>query len=63
MIALKVPSIKCEGCADAITNEIKSHDPNAKVQVDVENKTVQVETTAQQASVEQMITAAGHNVA
>ncbi|MFB6274948.1 MAG: heavy-metal-associated domain-containing protein [Halothece sp.] len=63
MISLQVPSIKCEGCAEAITNEIKNHDPNAKVEVDVDNKTVKVETTAQQASVKEMIAAAGHSVA
>ncbi len=62
-IALNVPSIKCEGCAEAITNEIKNHDPSAQVRVDVENKTVKVETTAQENSVKEMITAAGHTVA
>ncbi|MEO1593489.1 MAG: cation transporter, partial [Cyanobacteria bacterium J06632_22] len=38
---LKVPSIKCEGCADTITKEIKVHDAEATVNVDVENKTVE----------------------
>jgi len=63
LIALNVPSIKCEGCAEAITNEIKNNDPNAQVSVDVENQTVQVETTAEQRSVKEMISAAGHRVA
>jgi len=63
MIALNVPTIKCEGCAEAITNEIKTHDPNAQVNVDVENKIVNVETSATEAAVKDMITAAGHNAA
>lgn len=63
MITLNVPSIKCDGCAEVITNEIKANDPQAKVEVDVENKTVKVETTAQETSVKDMITAAGHTVA
>jgi len=63
MITLTVPSIKCDGCAETITNEIKTHDPNATVEVDVDTKTVKVETTAQQTSVKEMITAAGHSVA
>lgn len=62
MINLQVSSIKCEGCAEAITNEIKNNDPNAKVDVDVDNKTVKVETTAQEEAVKNMITAAGHTV-
>jgi copper chaperone len=63
MITLNVPTIKCEGCAEAITNEIQTHDPNAKVEVDVENKTVKVETTAQDTAVKEMINTAGHTVA
>jgi len=59
-IVLNVPSIKCEGCAEAITNEIKNNDPNAQVSVDVENKTVQVETTAEERSIKDMISTAGH---
>lgn len=63
MIALNVPTIKCEGCAEAITNEIKTHDPNAQVNVDVENKIVNVETSATEAAVKDIITAAGHSAA
>ncbi|AFZ43544.1 heavy metal transport/detoxification protein [Halothece sp. PCC 7418] len=62
MIQLNVPSIKCDGCAEAITNEIKSHDPNAKIDVDVENKIVKVETTVQETAVREMINSAGHTV-
>lgn len=60
---LKVPSIACEVCAKTITQEIQSHQPEAKVSVDVEAKTVQVETTASKEAIEKLIVAAGHEVA
>lgn len=62
-MTLNVPSIKCEGCADTITKEIKVHDAEAKVNVDVEKKTVEVDSGMSEASVKQAITAAGHEVA
>lgn len=62
-MTLKVPSIKCEGCVDTITKEIKVHDENAKVSGDVENKTVEVDSTMSEESVKQAITVAGHEVA
>jgi copper chaperone len=62
-MTLNVPSIKCEGCADTITKEIKVHDPNANVSVDVANKTVEVDTEMSESSVKQAITITGHEVA
>jgi copper chaperone len=35
-----VPSIVCDGCAKAITDEILTHESEAKVDVDVKAKTV-----------------------
>lgn len=62
MIQLNVPTIKCEGCADAITNEIKSHDPNAQVEIDIDSKVVKVTTTVAETAVKEMISTAGHSV-
>jgi len=62
-IKLKVPSIVCEGCAEAITREIQNHDPKAKVAVDVEGKTVQVETEASENTIKEKIIAVGHTIA
>lgn len=59
----KVPSIKCEGCADIITQEIKVHDANASVTVNVTTQTVEVESEMSEDSVRQAITIAGHTVA
>jgi len=57
-----VPSIVCDGCAKAITDEILTHESDAKVDVDVKAKTVQVDTEASEESIKQMITALGHTV-
>jgi copper chaperone len=57
-----VPSIVCDGCAKAITDEILTHESDAKVDVDVKAKTVQIDTEASEESIKQMITALGHTV-
>ena len=63
-MTFKVPSIKCEGCGDTITKEIKVYDADASVKVDIPNKTVEVESDVlSESSVEQAITATGHEVA
>ncbi|MGB7442787.1 MAG: heavy-metal-associated domain-containing protein [Coleofasciculaceae cyanobacterium] len=61
-IKLKVPSITCQGCVDTITKEILTHESGAKVDVDVDAKTVSVETEASEESIKQMITSVGHTV-
>lgn len=62
VMTLKVPSIACDGCAKTITDEILTHDSGAKVEVDVKEKTVSVETDVSEESIKQMITAVGHTV-
>ncbi|KPQ34212.1 MAG: copper chaperone [Phormidesmis priestleyi Ana] len=63
-MTLKVPSIVCGGCADTITKEIKVHDTNATVNVDIEKKTVEVDSDSlSESSVKQAIEIAGHKVA
>ena len=62
-ITLNVPSIKCQGCADAITKAIKVHDTNANITVNLENKMVDVTTEMSESSVKQAIAVAGHQVA
>jgi copper chaperone len=61
-MTLKVPTIVCDGCAKAITDAILTHESDAKVEVDVTDKTVQVDTEASEESIKQMITALGHTV-
>ncbi|MEL6779872.1 MAG: heavy-metal-associated domain-containing protein [Cyanobacteria bacterium J06597_16] len=62
-MTLSVPSIKCDGCADTITKEIKVHDTEAKVSVDVEKKVIEVDSNLSESSVKQAIAAVGHEVA
>jgi copper chaperone len=62
LMKLNVPSIVCEGCADTITKEIKTHEPKAKVDVDLEAKTVSVDTDASEESIKQMIESVNHTV-
>jgi copper chaperone len=61
-LSFNVPSIVCDGCAKAITDEILTHESDAKVNVDVTAKTVSVDTAASEESIKQMITALGHTV-
>ena len=58
--SLKVPSIACEVCANAITKAIKSQDPNAQIAVDVLQKIVTVDSQATELSIRQAIENAGH---
>ena len=62
MIELKVPSMVCEGCVETLTKAIKTHEPNAKVNIDLDSKQVTVDTQASVESIKQVITATGHEV-
>ncbi|MHC5740322.1 MAG: heavy-metal-associated domain-containing protein [Nostoc sp.] len=61
-LKLKVSNISCEGCADIITESIHVMQPDAKVDVDVNAKTVTVESAASEESIKQVIVAAGYAV-
>jgi len=61
-LSFNVPSMVCDGCAKAITEEILTHESDAKVNVDVTAKTVSVDTGASEESIKQMIIALGHTV-
>ncbi len=58
----KVPSIKCQGCVDTITKEIKVHDENAKVKGNVAEKTIEVDSDMSDESVREAISITGHEV-
>lgn len=61
MLKLKVPQMTCGHCASTIEKAVKSVDPAAKVQVDLGEKTVTVETTADETSVKDAIESAGYD--
>lgn len=61
-LKLKVPNIACDDCAQTITESITTMEPDAKVQVDVQAKTVTVEAAASEETIKQAIVAAGYTV-
>ena len=61
-INLKVPSMVCDGCVSTVKDAILTHEPKAKVDIDLDRKKVTVDTEASEASIKQIITAAGHEV-
>ena len=61
-LQLKVSNIACEGCAEIITESIHVMEPEAKVDIDVNAKTVMVESAASDESIKQIIVAAGYTV-
>jgi copper chaperone len=62
VITLNVPSIACEVCAKTITTVIKNTDPQAEVNIDVETKIVQVNTTKTLDIIQEAIIEAGHSI-
>lgn len=61
-LKLSVPNIACNECGETITEAIKVHEPNAKIDVDIEGKTVTVESAASEETIKQAITAAGYTI-
>ncbi|BAY97426.1 heavy metal transport/detoxification protein [Tolypothrix tenuis PCC 7101] len=61
-LKLKVPNIACEDCAAKISKSIHVMEPDAKVDVDVKDKTVTVESAASEESIKQIIVAAGYQI-
>ena len=61
-LKLNVPNIMCSDCAQTITETITTMEPDAKVEVDVNAKTVTVESAASEETIKQAITAAGYTI-
>jgi copper chaperone len=61
-LKLNVSNIAGEDCAAKITDSIHVMEPDAKVSVDVEAKTVSVESAASEESIKQIIVAAGYKI-
>ncbi len=61
-IDLKVPSMVCDGCVSTVKEAILTHEPKAKVDIDLDTKKVAVDTEASESSIKQIIIAAGHTV-
>jgi copper chaperone len=61
-VTLKVPTMVCEACVETVSNAIITHEPQAKIDVNLDTKEVTVNTEASEESVRQMIVATGHEV-
>ncbi|WP_241829242.1 heavy-metal-associated domain-containing protein [Desertifilum tharense] len=57
-----VPNMVCDGCAEKITEAIKTVDSEAKINIDLPTKHVSVDTEVSLESIEQAITAVGYEV-
>lgn len=61
-IKLEVEGIHCSSCADRITKAIQKVGPGARVKVNVEAGTVEVDATIDRAKVENAIEDAGYSL-
>jgi copper chaperone len=62
-LKLHIPTLDNPQIAKEIKETILTSEPGAKVDIDVENKTVTIEAQASEETFKQLITAAGYEVA
>lgn len=60
MQEFEIQSMSCGGCASRIVQAVKNLDTKAKIEVDLPNKMVRIETTEDRASVISVLTEAGY---
>jgi copper chaperone len=60
MMEFKVETMNCGHCASAVTKALRSADPDARVEVDLEQKTVRVESTRLRADLARALGEAGY---
>ncbi|HVH50007.1 MAG TPA: heavy-metal-associated domain-containing protein [Sphingomicrobium sp.] len=57
---LTIENMTCGGCARSVTKAIQSVDPNARIDTNPAIRSVEVETTATLAAVQQVLEDAGY---
>jgi copper chaperone len=62
-LELKVPGMNGSDAAQTITEVIKTAEPAAQVNVDLDAKTVTVVSQASEETIKQLITASGYTIA
>ncbi len=60
---LRIENMTCGGCARSVTKAIHSVDPNARIEANPATRTVEVETTAPLAALQQVLEDAGYPAA
>jgi copper chaperone len=61
-LQLKVPTLNSSDAARDLKETILTSEPDAKIDVNLDQKTVTIETKASEETVKQIISAAGHQV-
>lgn len=61
-LKLNVPTLNSSEAAQYIKETILTSEPEAKVEVDADAKTVTIESAASEETFKQLITAAGHTI-
>lgn len=61
-LKLNVPDISCNDCAQTISESVHVVEPDAKVDVNVDAKTVTIESSASEESIKQAIVVAGYTI-
>lgn len=59
MISLHIPNMNCGGCARGVSAAILEVDSMAKVELDLQQKTVAIDTTAPEALLRKALSNAG----
>ena len=60
MIQFKIPAMSCSHCVKAVTQAVHEVDPQARVEVDLDTKKVEVDSRAEQRRIAQALTEAGY---
>ncbi len=60
MIHLTIPKISCGHCVRAVTSAITALDADAKVNIDIASKTVEIDSSASAADLSASLAAAGY---
>lgn len=60
MLSFDIPNMSCGHCVRAITQAVQAADPAAKVEADLPNHRVQVETSAPREALVAQLTEAGY---
>jgi copper chaperone len=60
MLQLQLPDMTCGHCAATVTRTVQSLDPQARVQIDLPNHSVQIETRADEGQVRAALTEEGY---
>ncbi len=63
MIEFNVPAMSCGHCITAVTEAIHTVDPAARVEVNLDSKSVKVESTQDKAKLSQALVEAGYEPA